>query len=141
MNYHNMNNRRAVTRTLGSSTVFAVLTTLIDRLDSDSITATGIIPWSCPVPVFGDWISSQIATLGINPSFREFVDQSGEQLRGTNRRFHTLESLGLETWAEADVRHFELIMDTYTAYFSRNPYDTWFKKLDFAISGADVFIL
>ena len=97
-----------------------------------------IIPWSCPVPTFGDWFTPQVATLGINPSYREFLDRSGRQLQGEHRRFHTLDSLGLETWGEADARHLELIMDACRSYFSRNPYDAWFKKLDFAISGANV---
>ena len=125
-------------RTSGSPTVLSVLTTLIDRLDSDAVIGTDIIPWSCPVPTFGDLTSPQLATLGINPSYREFVDPSGEELQGELRRFHTLESLGLETWAEADARHLELILDTYRSYFFCNPYNAWFKKLDFAISGANV---
>ena len=124
-------------RTSWSPTVLSVLTKLIDRLDSDALIGTDIIPWSCPVPTFGDLTSPQLATLGINPSYREFVDPSGEELQGELRRFHTLESLGLETWAEADARHLELILDTYRSYFFCNPYNAWFKKLDFAISGAN----
>ncbi len=122
----------------GSQTIFSVLTTLIDRLDSGAVIGTDIIPWSCPVPAFGDLSNPQLATLGINPSYREFVDPSGEELQGELRRFHTLESLGLEAWAEADARHLELILETYRSYFFCNPYNAWFKKLDFAISGANV---
>ncbi len=125
-------------RTSGAPTVLSVLTTLIDRLGSDAVIGTDIIPWSCPVPTFGDLTNPQLATLGINPSYREFVDPSGEELQGELRRFHTLESLGLETWAEADARHLELILDTYRSYFFCNPYNAWFKKLDFAIAGANV---
>ena len=124
--------------TKGSQTFFSVLATLIDRLDSDAVIGTDIIPWSCPVPAFGDLSNPQLATLGINPSYREFLNPSGEELQGQLRRFHTLESLGLEAWAEADARHLELILDTYRSYFFSNPYDAWFKKLDFAISGANV---
>ena len=124
-------------RTSRSPTVLSVLTKLIDRLDSDAVIGTDIIPWSCPVPTFGDLTSPQLATLGINPSYREFVGPSGEELQGKLRRFHTLESLGLETWSEADARHLELILDTYRSYFFCNPYNAWFKKLDFAISGAN----
>ena len=128
---------RTNARTSRSPTVLSVLTKLIDRLDSDAVIGTDIIPWSCPVPTFGDLTSPQLATLGINPSYREFVDPSGEELQGKLRRFHTLESLGLETWSEADARHLELILDTYRSYFFCNPYNAWFKKLDFAISGAN----
>ena len=125
-------------RTSGAPTVLSVLTTLINRLASDAVIGTDIIPWSCPVPTFGDLTNPRLATLGINPSYREFVDPSGEELQGKLRRFHTLESLGLETWAEADARHLELILDSYRSYFFCNPYNAWFKKLDFAISGANV---
>ena len=138
MTYMNRNTLSSATKTLGSSTILSVLTTLIDRLDSDAVIGMDIIPWSCPVPAFGDWLSPQVATLGINPSYREFVDRSGKQLQGEDRRFHTLDSLGLETWGEADARHLELIMDSCWSYFSRNPYDAWFKKLDFAIAGTNV---
>ena len=121
-----------------SFAIFTVLTTLIDRLDSEAALGGDIIPWSCPVPTFGDLSGPRLATLGINPSYREFVDRSGKELQGELRRFHTLDSLGLESWADADTRHLELIMDTFRSYFSCNPYDAWFKKLDFVISGARV---
>ena len=121
-----------------SPSILSVLAKLMDRLDSNAAIGTDIIPWSCPVPTFGDSTNPQVATLGINPSYREFVDPSGEELQGEFRRFHTLESLGLKAWAEADARHLELIMDTYRSYFSCNPYNAWFKKLDAAISGANV---
>ena len=129
---------KATAVSVESSTILSVLTRLIDRLDSDAIGGMGIIPWSCPVPAFGDLLRPQVATLGINPRYREFLDQSGKQLEGESRRFHTLDSLGLERWADADVRHLELIMETFRSYFSRNPYDGWFRKLDFAIAGTNV---
>ena len=88
------------------------------------------------MPTFGDLTHTRLATLGINPSYREFVDRSGEPLQGELRRFHTLGSLGLGAWAEASARHLELILDTFRSYFVHNPYDAWFKRLDFAISGA-----
>ena len=134
----NRNVLSSVTKTVGSSSILSVLATLIDRLDSDAVVGMDIIPWSCPVPAFGDWLTPKVATLGINPSYREFVDRSGEQLQGPYRRLHTLDSLGIESWSEADARHLELIMDSCRSYFFRNPYDTWFKKLDFAIAGTAV---
>ena len=128
---------RSIARTSQSPAILSVLTTLIDRMDSDAVDGTDIIPWSCPVPTFGDLSNPKLATLGINPSPREFVDGSGKQLQGGLRRLHTLDSLGLEAWAEADARHLELILDSYRSYFYCNPYDAWFKKLDFAIAGAN----
>ena len=111
------------------------LTTLIDRLDSPAISGTDVIKWGCPVPSFGDLSSSLVATLGLNPSNREFVDEAGNELQGTSRRFHTLQSLGLRTWAEADIRHIRLILKSCCTYFLGNPYDRWFKRLDQVVRG------
>ena len=113
----------------------AALTTLIDRLDSPAMSGTAVIQWSCPVPSFGDLSSSQVATLGLNPSNREFVDEVGKELQAASRRFHTLKSLGLASWSEADARHLRLILRTCRAYFDGNPYDRWFKILDQVVAG------
>src|SRR6266446_9734653 len=114
-----------------------MLSTLVKCLDHAALPGTGVIPWSCPVPSFGDLSSSKVATLGLNPSNREFVDSSGKELDGPFRRFHTLKSLGLARWADANARHLQLIVDSCRAYFRRNPYDGWFKRLDYLISGTN----
>ena len=113
----------------------AMLSMLIKRMDDAAFSGTNVIPWSCPVPSFGDLSRSRVATLGLNPSNREFVDGSGHELDGPSRRFHTLKSLGLDRWSDASAQHLQLIIDSCRAYFSRNPYDGWFKKLDNIISG------
>ncbi len=112
-----------------------MLSTLVTCLNHAALSGTNVIPWSCPVPSFGDLSRSIVATLGLNPSNREFVDDSGNELDGASRRFHTLKSLGLSRWADANARHLQLIIDSCRAYFRRNPYDGWFKKLDHIISG------
>ena len=108
---------------------------LLDRLESSQLSETSVISWGCPVPSFGDLSSSIIATLGLNPSNLEFVDQDGNELNGHERRFHTLNSLGISTWEEAKEKHVELIARFCKEYFFRNPYDRWFKRLDYIISG------
>jgi hypothetical protein len=113
----------------------AVLEDLIVRMSDPAILASAIIPWGSPVPAFGDLAASSVATLGLNPSNREFVDEGGNELDGHNRRFHTLRSLRLRSWAEATSSHYNLIDDTCRRYFSSNPYDGWFRKLDRVISG------
>ena len=112
------------------------LTTLIDRLDRPDTRNAGVIHWGSPVPAFGDLTKSEVATLGLNPSNKEFVDDSGNELSGSDRRFHTLQSLGLDTWRDADTRHIALILGTCKEYFLRNPYDRWFKKLDAVVAGS-----
>lgn len=113
------------------------LTTLIDRLDSPAISGTEVIRWGCPVPSFGDLANSRVATLGLNPSNREFMDESGNELEGDRRRFHTLNSLGLKSWTEVDVRHLTMILESCRSYFQGNPYDTWFKRLDQVVNAAN----
>lgn len=114
------------------------LITLINLLDSSLISKMGVIQWGSPVPSFGDLSSSRLATLGLNPSNREFLDEAGNELKGKFRRFHTLKSLGLGSWSDVDARHLSLISESCQQYFHNNPYDRWFKVLDLVISGAGV---
>jgi len=95
-----------------------------------------IIPWSTPVYSFGNIQNSKLATLGINPSNREFENLKGEELVGYNRRFHTLNSLNISKWAQIDHDKTIQIKMLCDEYFQRNPYDQWFKKLDYLISGS-----
>lgn len=117
--------------------MYSTLSGLIDRLDSSTIYGSGVIRWGAPVLSFGDLSISKVATLGLNPSNREFVDESGKELQGALRRFHTLGSLGLDSWAEADVRHLDIILESCRTYFRGNPYDRWFRKLDKVVTGAE----
>lgn len=117
--------------------VHVTVASLIDRLDHEDLSETEIIRWGSPVPVFGDISSSTIATVGLNPSSREFIDESGTELDGPERRFHTLNSLGLSSWLDVDARHLDQIVDAYHSYFDQNPYDTWFKKLESVLSGTN----
>jgi len=111
------------------------LSSLLERLDDKRLSNANVIPWSSPVPSFGELSSSSVATLGLNPSNREFVDVKGEELDGNYRRFHTLKSLGLLKWSDANATHHKLIMESCNRYFHKNPYDGWFKGLDKIISG------
>jgi hypothetical protein len=115
--------------------MYSTLTTLIDLLDTKGLAEANVIEWSSPVLSFGDLSQSRVATIGLNPSNREFVDVTGNELEGNLRRFHTLRSLGLKSWSEADSRHLDLIMESCNRYFNGNPYDRWFKKLDQLIFG------
>ena len=115
----------------------STLSDLIEKLYAPEILETQVIPWGCPVPSFGDLARAQVATLGLNPSNREFVDADGTELDGDARRFHTLTSLGIAHWSDAKAQHLELIVESCRAYFSKNPYDGWFRQLDFIISGTN----
>lgn len=111
------------------------LTNLLEHLSNPAISNATVITWGAPVPVFGDLFGSSVATLGLNPSNREFVDSAGNELDAECRRFHTLGSLGLNNWREAELHHLKKIEISCKGYFSRNPYDLWFRALDQLISG------
>lgn len=115
----------------------SALATLIDRMDDPRISRSGVIRWGAPVPSFGDLATSKVATLGLNPSNREFVDETGKELDGRARRFHTLQSLGIHSWEDANASHLRLILNSCRNYFLCNPYDRWFKRLDGVVSGTE----
>ena len=117
---------------------FAALVRLLERLEGDGLEDMGILPGSSPIPAFGSPSNPKLATIGINPSNREFLDENGRELCGPSRRFHTLTSLGLNSWSEVDARHLAVIIDTHDLYFAYNPYDRWFDRLDEVIAGANV---
>lgn len=109
---------------------------LINRLKN--LLDSGIISWGCPIVSFGDISKSRIATLGINPSNLEFIDTSGSELTGVKRRFPTLHSLEITDWLNVEEEHIEVILQWCNEYFQRNPYDNWFKRLDYIISGTSL---
>lgn len=115
-----------------------ILSALVDRLNGTKLSKLGVIPWASPVPSFGDLSQSRIATLGLNPSNREFVDLAGKELTGPHRRFHTLRSLGIRRWSEATDEHLRLILESCNDYFTGNPYDGWFRALDKLILGTNL---
>lgn len=105
-------------------------------ISDDELSFANIIPWSTPIYSFGKIENSKIATLGINPSNREFEDLEGNELEGNLRRFHTLNSLKVESWKKLDLEKTFEIKKLCDEYFLRNPYDQWFKKLDYLFSGS-----
>jgi hypothetical protein len=106
---------------------------LLERITDDAAQDADVIAWGCPVPAFGDPTLARVATLGLNPSNREFMNDDGIELFGVARRFHTLRSLGLTDWDDADVEHLDRILSACCDYFVGNPYDRWFRRLDSVI--------
>ncbi|MFZ5554497.1 MAG: hypothetical protein ACOZCO_15365 [Bacteroidota bacterium] len=114
------------------------LSDLIYMLNDPRLSKADVIMWGSPIISFGNVSNSKIATLGLNPSNREFVDVNGKELEGNKRRFHTLQSLGIKKWSEISEKHLNKIKEFCEEYFLRNPYDEWFKKLDYIISGTSM---
>ncbi len=97
----------------------------------------GVIPWSCPVPSFGDYERATVASVGLNPSNREFIDARGCELEGHERRFHTLGSLGIARWADAAWSHLSSTWERCRTYFERSPYDAWFGQLEYLLGDTE----
>lgn len=80
---------------------------------------------------------ARIATIGINPSIREFVDPDGIALAGPTQRLPTLDSMGLTSWSALHSVHIRSIALACRSYFERNPYLTWFRPLQTLLHGSD----
>jgi len=106
------------------------LSSLLQTLDLVEQNSCEVIHWGSPVPVFGNIFESHIATVGINPSNKEFYNNNGKRLEKSLSRFHTLDSLGLDKWENAKAKHLELILNSCINYFHNNPYNLWFKALE-----------
>lgn len=112
----------------------ALLERMLKCYEEEILSEFNVIPWSSPVPFFGDISNSKLATVGLNPSNREFLDVAGIELHGGLRRFHTHRSFEIQNWNEINSNHVEILLDGCVNYFNRNPYDIWFKKLNNIIS-------
>jgi hypothetical protein len=123
---------------MGVNKIREELGILVYLLADPVLSKGSVIKWASPVISFGNIASSRIATLGINPSSREFIDDSGKELVGEKQRFHTLKSLGLARWSDAKEKDISMILESCQEYFNRNPYDRWFKRLDYIISGTSM---
>ncbi|MDH1009613.1 hypothetical protein N5J43_18310 [Pseudomonas nicosulfuronedens] len=110
---------------------------MLEKITASASHELDIIEWASPIPYFGNPTLSPIATVGLNPSNREFVDASGHELSSNSRRFHTLSSLNLASWKDVSPTQIKLIKESCTEYFSRNPYDGWFKSLDKLLAGTN----
>jgi len=108
---------------------------LVTKLDDRRIEDLEVIPWACPIPFFGNLNAAQVATVGLNPSNREFVSASGVELDGAERRFPTLSSLALNKWQNVSSDQLRKVDLACLHYFRGKPYDAWFRVLDKLIVG------
>ncbi len=90
-----------------------------------------VVHGTTPVSSFGDPRRAEVATLGINPSGKEFQEK-GRLLAGRQRRLATLESLGARSTSRLTDRQIRTVIEECASYFreGRNPYRLWFDPLD-----------
>ncbi len=104
---------------------------LVARVRRDPPPVPGlVVPESTPVVCFGDQRTATVATLGINPSSREFLRPAGELLDGAERRLETLRSLAAEHLSDlSDDQVDALLLGDYDYYKpGHRPY-RWFDYL------------
>lgn len=91
-----------------------------------------VVPDSTPVPFFGNQPTARVATVGINPSSREFATDQGVELDGPRRRFETRASLGVAPDEELSDDHVAAIYQRCLSYFEDTSvaYWHWFEKLE-----------
>ena|GEM_PF-87817 len=89
-----------------------------------------VVPGSTPVLSFGNASDAVVATLGLNPSRQEFLDQNGRELSGKARRFETLASLGVTSLNSASEAMLRRVVHACNGYFQANPYRRWFDQLE-----------
>jgi hypothetical protein len=98
----------------------------LEKLTLEKITAMtkpagcGVIPMTTPVISFGDFTTAKIATLGINPSAKEFTS-GGKLLTGENKRLSDEE---FQPFNPTDIWF------KCKYYFLGNPYWSWFSHLE-----------
>lgn len=121
-----------------SDNLLGIFGDLVSRIDDPRLEGTGIVKTWVPVPYFGDLANSTVATVGLNPSDKEFEDDDGQELRDGARRFYTLNSLDIESWSELSGQDLLSIKESCDNYFNRNPYLRWFGNLKPIISELNV---
>lgn len=94
-----------------------ILQKMISLISEQLLHTLDVINWAAPIPYFGDPCKATIATVGLNPSDREFVSSEGTELTDSARRFHTLASLELTSWNELAPAQLESIHTSCTEYF------------------------
>jgi hypothetical protein len=101
------------------------------RMVRRQVPAAEVVHDTTPVLSFGDPQHAQVATLGINPSWREFVED-GRLLTGPQQRLATLESLGAQSTLLLTDAQILTVVENCASYFrpNRNPYRRWFDPLD-----------
>lgn len=90
----------------------------------------GVIEKSVPISCFGEFESAKVATLSLNPSYREFTDSKGTHLVGPNQRLTSRHHLGVESNSVLSSDQAREVISSLRNYFKQKPYMPWFSKLE-----------
>jgi hypothetical protein len=95
-------------------------------LFTDPVVGRWLLRCATPILAFGRWETARIATAGLNPSEREFMDEFGQELQPPQRRFlHRTATHGAEPSASALAEARRMA----EGYFELgNAYWLWFER-------------
>jgi hypothetical protein len=79
-----------------------------------------------PILYFGDIMNSRIATIGLNPSDKEYYDSVGQPYD----RFVSKDNLQIDSWSNISNEKIDLIKNSFDYYFNNRPYKNWFNRLE-----------
>lgn len=100
----------------------------ITRRITQGLARPSEVEHSTPVLGFGNFLEACVATIGLNPSKREFLSPSGHLLVGAAARLESLTSLGLADLVDASTTEQQRILDACLAYFARDTSYHWFDR-------------
>jgi hypothetical protein len=86
---------------------------LEERLSEKPPENCTVVEGSTPIIAFGRFRSARVASVSLNPSWAEF-----NPVRD-NYRFHTLETLGVNSYSDITDKHMNQIVDYCERYFER----------------------
>ena len=89
---------------------------VIERILTPPFDKSEVVPGSTPVVSFGNPDDACVATVSINPSYREFHDRSHSMLSETERRLETCSSLGLQRYDDTSKNARRIALKCYS-YF------------------------
>ena len=86
-----------------------------------------IVPGTTPVISFGDFTKAQVATIGINPSTKEFLrgGKNPKLISAAGKRLEDFESLSIRNHLEITEDKAAAVWRGCQDYFQKNPYH-WF---------------
>jgi uracil-DNA glycosylase len=95
---------------------------------------------SLPILFFGDALSAQVCTVGLNPSMFEYLDKDGQILTGQAQRFYSLTGLGAKSRGDLTDPQADVAIETMRDYFNlgKPVYGSYFRHLSNFVRGMGV---
>jgi hypothetical protein len=110
---------------------------MVERLRR--IEAPSSVPGSLPVLHFGELERARVATIGLNPSWQEYLTPGGSELDGAQRRLETLRSIGAADRPSLTDEHCARAIEAMHTYFEPGkPVYAWFRPLARVAQGLGV---